>query len=82
MWLGHVARMDQQRLPHAIFFTDVPDNWKRRPGGHRMTWRKLVEDKALGDELVLYKRLMGYDFHSIICDLSSNRKQWRNLVTG
>jgi len=41
-WLGHVARMDEVRIPKQALHSEVA-GFKRRPGRPRMNWRDVVK---------------------------------------
>jgi len=41
-WLGHVARMDEVRIPKQALHWEVA-GFKRRPGRPRMNWRDVVK---------------------------------------
>ncbi len=47
-WLGHVARMDDARIPKTLLFSLLPQ--RRPPGGPRKRWRDCAIDdlKAVG----------------------------------
>jgi len=40
-WLGHVLRMDHQRIPQQALYLQVP-GYKRGPGRPRANWRSTV----------------------------------------
>jgi len=41
-WLGHVARMDEVRIPKQVLHWEVV-GFRRRPGRSRMNWRDVVK---------------------------------------
>jgi len=47
-WLGHVLRMDHQRIPHQVLYWQVP-GYKKGPGRPKANWRSTVnKDKRWG----------------------------------
>jgi len=45
-WLGHVIRMDHQRIPRHALHWEVP-GFKRGPGRPRTNWRSTVNNVLL-----------------------------------
>jgi len=41
-WLGHVARMDEVRIPKQTLHWEVA-GFRKRPGRPRMNWRDVVK---------------------------------------
>jgi len=41
-WLGHVIRMDHQRIPRQVLHWEVP-GFKRGPGRTRTNWRSRLQ---------------------------------------
>jgi len=50
-WLGHVARMDEVRIPKQALHWEVAGS-KRRPGRPRMNWRDVVKKDLQGMGLI------------------------------
>ena len=63
-WLGHVIRMDQQRIPQQALHWEVP-GLKRGPGRPRTNWKSMV-NKGLSWEEAEVAAL--------------NRPEWRRSV--
>ena len=78
-WLGHVARMPSGRLPRETFFARPPKEWRRRPGGQRMTWRKTV-GKDTQQMLTVYRNA-GLSWENSVLDLAADRVQWRSMIS-
>ena len=69
--IGHIMRMDDDRLTKAITlgWLEELENWERKPGRCRKTvtyWRKLVREAGID-----YTR---------IDELTADRKEWKRLV--
>jgi len=68
-WLGHVIRMDHQRIPRQALHWEVP-GFKRGPGGPRTNWRGTV-NKDLSR--------MGITWEEAEV-AAQNRSEWRQSV--
>jgi len=44
LFLGHLARMDENADDSQAIFEPPPGNWKRPPGRPRTTWMKNIHD--------------------------------------
>jgi len=68
-WLGHVIRMDQQRIPQEALHWEVP-GFKRGPGRPRTNWRSIVN-----------KDLLRMGLTSEEAEVAAlNRPEWRRSV--
>jgi hypothetical protein len=65
-WLGHLKRMEEDRMPKKIFNQELGGT--RRRGKHRKRWKEEVE----GDLPVLGVRRWR--------ELVTDRKKWRDIV--
>ena len=43
-WLGHVARMEEGRLPLKVLSCKAKGSWRRPVGGSGLHWRKMIKD--------------------------------------
>jgi hypothetical protein len=75
-WLGHIARMPEQRLAYQVFFSGRPDGWKRI--GRKRTWRTEVE-LDLQSATLINSRFPGYSWNGLIVTEAANRVQWRTF---
>ena len=46
LWLGHVIRKDERRLPRVAFMFDKQDGWRMRPGAPERCWESIVKSEA------------------------------------
>ena len=67
-WLGHVLRMDNERIPKAALRWTPPG--KRKPGRPKNTWRRTVEG-----ELKEMKLTWGEAQR-----VAQHRDEWRRVV--
>ena len=77
-WLGHVARMPLGRMPRETLFARPPKEWRRRPGGQRLSWRKCVENDTR--EMLTVYRNARMSWENSILDLAADRVQWRSMI--
>jgi len=68
-WLGHVTRMDHQRVPRQALHWEVP-GFKRGPGRPRTNWRSTVNKDLLR---------MGITWEEVEV-AAQNRWEWRRSV--
>ena len=66
-WLGHLERMEEDRMPETIFFTQELEGTRRR-GRPRKGWREEVERDL---------QVMGV---RIWRELVIDREKWRGIV--
>ena len=65
-WLGHLERMEEDRMPKKFFTQELEGTRRRRR--HRKRWKEEVE----GDLQVLGVRRWR--------DLAADRKKWKDIV--
>ena len=68
-WLGHVIRMDGQRIPQRTLRWEVP-GYKRAPGRPRTNWRSVVNKDLLKMGLTWEEAEVA----------ALNRSEWRRSV--
>ena len=68
-WLGHVMRMDRERIPHQELQWEL-EGFKRKPGRPRKNWKDIVTKDL---------RRMGISWEEAI-KISSDRIEWRRCV--
>ena len=70
-WLGHLARLPDDRLPKRLLFGSLPhsEDQARRPGRALKSWSDYVRDD-------LHNLSMPYQWYS----LAQNRNKWRNKI--
>jgi len=68
-WLGHVLRMDHQRIPQQALYWEVP-GFKRGPGRPRTNWRGVVKKDL---------RRMGFAWEEAEV-AALDRLEWRRRV--
>ena len=61
------------------FYSKVPAQWRRRPGGQRMTWDRCVRADS-DEEARVYLRLHGLPWEETIMSLAQDRESWRQFV--
>ena len=83
-WLGHVLRMQHNRLPHRALHCTPGSEWRRQAGGQLLTWQKVVKNKARQLGCVGRIRLPGWGprdpshlWLDTLKDMAANRSQWR-----
>jgi len=64
-WLGHLERMEEDRMPKKIFIQELEGT--RRRGRPRKRWKEEVERDL---------QLMGVRRRELVAD----RKKWKNIV--
>ena len=69
-WLGHVARMDESRIPKWLLFSELPK--VRDPGGTKFRWK----DRVRRDLKEVGVEEGGIDWIT----LAQDRAQWRSLT--
>jgi len=69
LWLGHVIRMDSQRIPQQALRWEVP-GYKRGPGRPQTNWRSVVNKDLLK---------MGLTWEDAQV-AALNRSEWRRSV--
>ena len=88
IWLGHVLRMKDGRMPQQILLDRQPSNWKRPRGRPRQSWDRMVhtETRSLTNHI---RNAIGHwadwsvdgqRWISYLGELASSRTQWRQLV--
>jgi exonuclease III len=80
-WLGHVARMAQNRVCHALWSHPIPAGWKCTKTAPKNTWDRLNQ----ADLEPVLKPAYGAAYRSgylktIIKDVAQDRNQWRQLI--
>ena len=68
-WLGHVARMDEVRMPKQVLYWEVT-GFGRRPGRPRMNWRDVVKKDL---------QRMGLTWEEVEAS-AQDRHSWRRRV--
>jgi len=68
-WLGHLERMEEDRLPKKIFTKELEG--MRRKGRRRKGWREEVERR---------KRSSGAGSEKMERELAVDRTKWRDIV--
>lgn len=70
-WLGHVSRMQEDRLPHKIVFSELKSGQRARCKPKRR-WTDVVKQdmKLLGINTITWR------------ETASNREEWRRVVRG
>lgn len=83
-WLGHLARMEPNRLSRRSFFSKIPPVWRRRAGGQKKSWEKVVKTDTEIDmssrKMRAYSRNFGNDWHRTIQNLAQDRQEWKIFV--
>ena len=82
-WLGHVLRMQEDRIPRQTFTDKRPSDWKRLSGRPRYTWDKVIhaETHSLTKQVRHYSGTVadwtvdGYKWIFFLSDLASTRHQ-------
>ena len=81
-WCGHTLRMSIERFPKNALAFERNSSWKRRSGGQKTSWRKMISSD-------LEKHLKPYNMRnniwsekwpSLIQDVADDRKRWRAVV--
>lgn len=72
-WYGHLQRMQPARLPLRVFSSTIPNNWKRKRGGQRLTWSQLL----LKDYSPLIHNITMNDLE----EMARSRSQWRGVLS-
>ena len=88
MWLGHVLRMKDGRMPQQVLLDRHPSYWKRPRERLCQSWDRMVntETRSLTDHIrnavgsVLDWSVDGRQWSSYLGDLASSRTQWRQIV--
>ena len=79
-WLGHISRREDEGLVKSCFYSTIPPNWRRRPGGQKQTWRKVVESD-MRDKMQIYSRVYGFNWNEMVKDQAKDRSQWVNFIS-
>jgi hypothetical protein len=87
-WLGHVLRMEEQRLPKRALFALPDGSWKKRRGGQSLTWMRNMKDRTSRLASVGSVRLPGWGPKESQClwletlmDMAQDRTQWRSCCS-
>lgn len=86
-YLGHILRMNTQRLPRISIFASAPNDWKRPVGGVKMTWRRLVnrETRPLTNHIRFRRGNRqswdpgGTEWLQFLEEIAANREQWKSV---
>ena len=85
-WLGHVLRMDDSRHPKGCFQFDpaVSHNWRRPPGGVRLSWKARVKKDLEPKLKKIYSRVTSWhkNWMKIAEDVAGDRPQWKSITEG
>ena len=69
-WLGHVCRMNNNRLPHRLLYRIRPTQWKIQRTAPKKTWIKQIEDDLTNRRLNLEEAK----------NLAKDRQAWKQLI--
>ena len=76
-WLGHVARMPDERICKRVWTDRVPHGWKCTRNAPKKTWSKLVLEDMTPKLRPAYGAHWSRNPTTIICDIAADRGQWR-----
>jgi hypothetical protein len=86
-WLGHVLRMDPNRLPSRTIFAEPAPGWKKPPGGQNTTWLRNMKSLTQPLSKVGRSRLPGWGAREhptlwlrTLADMAACRSQWRSCI--
>jgi hypothetical protein len=78
-WLGHISRRGEGNLVHSCFFSNIPPNWRRRPGGQKLSWRRVVETDV-EEKMRIYSRMPGFNWNEMVKEQAASRSQWKAFI--
>jgi hypothetical protein len=86
-WLGHVLRMQRNRLPYRTIFAEPAPGWKKPTGGQHMTWLRNMKALTLPLSKIGRYRLPGWgprdhplSWLQTLSDIAACRSQWRACI--
>ncbi len=82
-WIGHVLRMQNNRLPLQTFMANPGPLWKRPKGGVRMTTKRYFHKAAESFIMVpfgLSRNKFDREWQEHIQTLAMDRVQWRCIT--
>jgi hypothetical protein len=87
-WLGHVLRMNPERLPQHILLSANDPMWRRSRGRPQKTWERVIhaETRILTDQVrhaagrACEWSVDGKRWISYLQDLAACRDQWKEIV--
>ena len=86
-WLGHVLRMQPNRLPLRTILANSAPQWKKPSGRQHMTWLQNMKTLALPLSKIGMHRLPGWNPHDhpllwlrTLSEMATCRSQWRTCI--
>jgi hypothetical protein len=81
-WLGHIARMPEERHCGSVWRNPKPSTWRCGRNAPKCTWDSIISKDLNFLKLVYGSANWDRNRIGIIKDLASDRSQWRRLVRG